>query len=229
MLGYTRRGRVCGLFSLAAILLAGAGAYAQQVALNAKDVAARVDRYYDSLHSLRAQFTEIYQGPGIDRTERGTLLLAKPGRMRWDYAQPAGKVFLIDGTNAYFYAPGAGDVQRMAVRKLDDLRSPLRFLLGKTKLAKELDGLTLSEVNGTYRLQGVPHFATSTNSSTQITSLSLDVNAQGEIQRIASTQLDGTTITFVLTGQVRNAAVPADAFVFKAPAGVRIVEGFSAE
>jgi outer membrane lipoprotein carrier protein len=202
---------------------------AQQVALNAKDVAARVDRYYDSLHSMRAQFTEIYQGPGVDRSETGTLLLAKPGKMRWDYAEPAGKVFLVDGKDAYFYSPGEGDAQRMPVKALDDLRSPLRFLLGKTKLEKELDGLTLEQVNGAHRLQGVPHFAISTNGSSQVTSLTLYVNDAGEIQRISSTQLDGTTITFVLTAEQRNPPVAADAFKFQAPPGVRIVKGLDAQ
>lgn len=196
---------------------------------SASQMASKVDHFYDSLHALRAQFTEIYQGPGVDRSEHGTLLLAKPGLMRWDYDDTAGKVFLVDGKDAYFYSPGAGDAQRTPVKKLDDLRSPLRFLLGKTRLAKELDGLTVAQVNGLYRLQGIPHVATSSNGSSQITSLTLDVNADGEIQRIASTQLDGTTITFVLTGQQRDPAVAAGAFKFVAPAGVRIVDGLDAQ
>ena len=204
-------------------------AYGQQVALNAHDVATRVDRSYDSLHSLRAQFTEIYEGPGVNRRETGTLLLAKPGRMRWDYSAPPGKVFLVDGKDAYFYAPGGGDAQTMPVKKLDDLRSPLRFLLGKTKLEKELDGLTLAEVNGIYRLTGVPHSAISGNGSSQVTALVLDVNAQGEIQRISTTQLDGTSLAFVLSNQQRNAPVAADAFRFVAPPGVRVVNGMDAE
>ena len=218
-----------GVFALSLVLAAPLLASAQQVALNAHDMAARVDRSYDSLHSLRAQFTEIYEGPGVDRRETGTLLLAKPGRMRWDYSAPLGKIFLVDGKDAYFYAPGGGDAQTMPVKKLDDLRSPLRFLLGKTKLEKELDGLTLSEVNGIYRLTGVPHSAISGNGSSQVTSLSLDVSAAGEIQRISTTQLDGTTLAFVLSDQQRNAPVAADAFRFVAPPGVRVVNGMDAE
>jgi outer membrane lipoprotein carrier protein len=202
--------------------------HAQSIPTAAK-MAATVDHFYDSLHALRAQFTEIYTGPGLNRSEGGTLLLAKPGLMRWDYANPAGKVFLVDGKDAYFYSPGAGDAQRMPVKKLDDLRSPLRFLLGKTRLAKELDGLTLAQVNGLYRLQGIPHFAASHDGSSQVTSLALDVNAEGEIQRISSSQLDGTTITFVLTGPVLDPKLAADTFKFVAPAGVKVVEGLQAQ
>jgi outer membrane lipoprotein carrier protein len=221
------KGRFGGLFLLLA--LATPLTHAQQAMPSPAEMAAKVDRFYDTLHALRAQFTEIYQGPGMDRSERGVLLLAKPGRMRWDYAEPSGKVFLVDGRNAYFYSPGAGDAQRMPVKRLDDLRSPLRFLLGKTRLAKELDSLTIAQVNGLYRLQGIPHFAASHDGSSQVTSLSLDVNADGEIQRIASTQLDGTTITFVLTRQERDPKVATDAFHFVAPAGVKMVDGLEAQ
>jgi outer membrane lipoprotein carrier protein len=149
--------------------------------------------------------------------------------MRWDYSAPPGKIFLVDGKDAYFYAPGGGDAQTMPVKRLDDLRSPLRFLLGKTKLEKELDGLTLEQVNGVSRLTGVPHSAVSGNGSSQVTGLVLDVNAQGEIQRISATQLDGTSITFVLKEQQRNPPVPADAFHFVPPPGVRVVEGMEAQ
>ncbi len=76
-------------------------------------------------------------------TESGTLLLLKPGRMRWDYTSPAGKLFLLDGKYAWFYAKGDPQVQRMPAEELDDLRSPLRFLLGHTELEKEMDNLTL--------------------------------------------------------------------------------------
>ena len=227
-----KAGRFGGLFLCIAIALLSGEARAQgPVAAKsetAAQVASRVDNFYNHLRSLRARFTEIYQGPGVDRSERGVLLLAKPGRMRWEYDEPRGKLFLVDGKDAYFYSPGAGDAQRMAVKKLDDLRTPLRFLLGKTQLTKELDGLTVAEVNGLYRLTGVPHFATSRNGSSQMSSLVLDVNAEGEIQRIQSTQADGTTITFVLTGQEKNPVVAGDAFRFVAPAGVKVVDGLDA-
>jgi len=106
---------------------------------SAHDLAQRVDRHYNQLHSLKAGFTESYEGLGMQRTESGTLLLLKPGRMRWDYSSPAGKLFLLDGKYAWFYAQGDPQVQRIQAKQLDDLRSPLRFLLGHTELEKEMD------------------------------------------------------------------------------------------
>jgi hypothetical protein len=93
---------------------------------------------------------------GIDREESGTLLLRKPGKMHWSYSDPAGKIFLLDGKYAWFYSPGDAQVERVSAAQLDDLRSPLRFLLGHTQLQKELDGLTLSSTADGLELSGVP-------------------------------------------------------------------------
>ncbi len=130
---------------LAAAALAAASLCAQQhspsgqnaSAPRAQDIAQKVDRHYNQLRSLKAGFTESYEGLGMRRTESGTLLLLKPGRMKWEYSSPAGKLFLLDGKYAWFYSRGDSQVQRIAARELDDLRSPLRFLLGHTQLERE--------------------------------------------------------------------------------------------
>src|SRR5260370_17429077 len=105
-------------------------------------IAHAVDTHYNRLQSLETEFIETYRGAGIERTESGSLWLKKPGKMRWEYRSPKEKLFLSDGKDAWFYLPGDRQVRRSSVKKLDDLRSPLGFLLGKTRLEKELDGLS---------------------------------------------------------------------------------------
>ena len=122
--------------------------------LSAHELARRVDSYYNALHSLRATFTESYEGMGISRKESGTMLLRKPGKMRWNYAEPQGKLFLLEGKYAWFYSPGDAQVQRLAASQLDDLRSPLRFLLGHTQLERELGNLTLASTPAGFELSG---------------------------------------------------------------------------
>ena len=125
-------------------------------------IAHAVDERYNHLRSLQAEFTEIYRGAGMERTESGTLWLKKPGKMRWEYRSPREKLFLSDGKDAWFYVPGERQVRRTAVKKLEDLRSPLAFLLGKTKLEKELQGLSFAAPDvaplaaGDVVLRGVP-------------------------------------------------------------------------
>src|SRR5215469_562615 len=105
-------------------------------------VAQAVDEHYNRLRSLQAEFTETYRGAGMERTESGPLWLKKPGKMRWEYRSPKDKLFLSDGRDAWFYLPGDKQARRTPVRKLEDLRSPLGLLLGKTRLEKELQGLS---------------------------------------------------------------------------------------
>src|SRR5947209_19768514 len=129
--------------------------------VDVKTLAAAVDTHYNHLHSLAAEFTEVYRGSGMDRTETGTLLLKKPGKMRWDYRSPREKLFVSDGKDAWFYVPSDRQARKTPARKLEDVRSPLAFLLGKTKLEKELQGLSLApdaepSAAGDVVLRGIP-------------------------------------------------------------------------
>lgn len=199
--------------------------HAQRVPGSAQDLdvhalAQRVDQRYNRLHSLKAGFTESYVGLGMHRQESGTLLLLKPGRMRWDYSSPAGKVFLLDGKFAWFYTQGDAQVQRIEGKKLDDLRSPLRFLLGHTQIEKELTNITLKpEPNGQITLTGQPK-----GQEKRIPRLSLTVTKDGAITAIEIEEIDGAITRFTFSGEVPNASVPPGAFLFIPPPGVPVID-----
>jgi len=192
---------------------------------NAAALAKMVDAHYNHLQSLEARYTERYRGMGMDRTESGTLLLKKPGRMRWAYDSPAGKVFLLDGKNAITYTPGDAQAQEIPENALDDLRSPLRFLLGHTELAKELTGLTLTLVkleDGStgYTLAGAPK-----GMDARVRSIALTVDANGEIHAMRIEETDGATTDFAFSAMKENVATKDGDFVFVAPKGVEVVKG----
>ncbi|MGA3132797.1 MAG: outer membrane lipoprotein carrier protein LolA [Terracidiphilus sp.] len=229
MKSYARLARTCRLrLAIAcAVLALGCGsapallAFGQEPAqVTAFEVAARVDRHYDQLHSLKAGFREDYAGLGMTRTESGTLFLRKPGQMLWQYSTPAGKIFLLDGKFAWLYTKGDAQVQRIPAKELDDLRSPLRFLLGHTELTKELTGLKLDGAsNGRYTLSGLPK-----GQENRVTRLSLTVTAAGTITAIEYVEVDGATTRFTFTDEQPEAPIPADTFHFTPPAGVPVVD-----
>jgi outer membrane lipoprotein carrier protein len=188
-------------------------------------LAAKVDQRYDRLHSLEARFTETYAGAGMSRTESGTLLLKKPGRMRWDYDQPRPKLFLSDGQTAWFYVPGERQARRTPVKQLDDLRSPLRYLLGKTKLEKELEDLSLAPdqqpiSSGDFVLRGVPK-----GLRDRVAQTLLEVTPDGLIVRIVVEELDGSTTEFRFLQQRENVELANQQFRFTPPPGVEVVAG----
>jgi outer membrane lipoprotein carrier protein len=182
----------------------------------------RVDDHYNHLRTLRAHYTEHYKGMGLDRTESGTLTLKKPGLMRWSYDTPTGKVFVLDGKFAWFYTPGDAQVTRTPAKQLDDLRSPLRFLLGHTQLAKELDNLTTAADGANFRITGVPK-----GMAERVHLLTLIVSPTGEIQSMRLDETDGSLTDFQFTAIQENAPVAASDFVFTPPAGLSIVNGQS--
>jgi len=187
----------------------------------AQTQAARIDKHYNALHSLSVHFTQKYDGMGMHRQESGILLLKKPGKMRWIYSQPAGKLFVLDGQNAYFYSPGDTEIPRVPAKKLDDLRSPLRFLLGHTQLAKELTNLQITPAeDGTFTLSGIPR-----NMEQRIASFTITASADGVIQAMHIEETDGAKNTFTFSDEQPNAPATDADFVFHAPVGTHIIEG----
>ena len=188
-------------------------------AQDADSLLRKVDDHYNRLASLRARYTERYLGMGLDRTESGTLLLKKPGRMRWSYDQPAGKLFVLDGKFAWFYTPGDDQVQRVPAKQLDDLRSPLRFLLGHTQLKKELGSLTVTQDSHGIHIAGVP-----LGMEQRIKTLTLDVTPAGSIQHMRLEELDGAITEFTFTQVEENVPARDSDFVFIPPKGSSIVD-----
>jgi len=180
----------------------------------------KVDDHYNHLSSLRAHYAEHYSGMGMDRTEEGTLLLKKPGRMRWSYATPVGKVFVLDGKFAWFYTPGDAQTTRVPAKELDDLRSPLRFLLGHTQLSKELDGLAVAPDGPGFRISGVPK-----GMAQRVKLLSLWVTSAGAIERMRLEEVDGAVTEFTFSAMQENVPLKDADFAFIPPAGVSVVEG----
>jgi outer membrane lipoprotein carrier protein len=206
------------------LLLAAAWAMAAS-APDVHDIAKKVDNRYNRLHTLQANFVEIYRGAGIDRTESGDLWLKKPGKMRWEYRSPREKLFLSDGKDAWFYVPGDRQVRRTPVKKLDDLRSPLGFLLGKTQLEKELQGLSLAPdvaplATGNLVLRGVPK-----SMADRVSQVLLEVDPEGQIARIEIQEVDGAVTEYRFSSQKENVDVGEQRFRFDPPAGVEVIDG----
>lgn len=200
--------------------LAAASLNAQ--AVEADGIVRRVDDHYNHLSSLRTAYSEHYSGMGLDRTETGTLLLKKPGRMRWSYTAPAGKVFILDGKFGWFYTPGDSQATRISAKRLDDLRSPLRFLLGHTQLERELDDLSVVPAESGYTISGVPK-----GMAQRVKRLTLGVSLAGAIDTMRLEETDGSVTEFRFTGMEENVPSRDADFTFTPPPGVEIVDGLA--
>jgi outer membrane lipoprotein carrier protein len=193
-------------------------------------LARAVDSHYNHLRSLESDFTEIYRGDGAERVESGTLWLKKPRKMRWEYRSPKGKLFISDGEAVWFYLPAERQLRKTSLKKLDDLRSPLAFLLGKTKLENELQGLSKvvdqSPLGaGNTLLRGVPQSVVPQSMAGQATEVQLEITPSDQIVRIVLVEADGATTEFRFAGWKENVELSDSRFQFTPPPGVETVEG----
>jgi len=214
--------KILALFSLSVVV---GGAAAADSPPDVKTLAAAVDTHYNHLRTLQAEFTEVYRGSGMDRTESGTLWLKKPGKMRWEYRSPREKLFVSDGKDAWFYVPGDRQARKTAAKKLEDVRSPLAFLLGKTKLEKELQGLSwapdLTPLQaGNIVLRGVPQ-----GLADRVSEILLEVTADHQIARIIIQSVDGSATEYRFAEMKEDVPIADARFAFKPPAGTETVEG----
>ena len=213
------------IFGVASIFLVTALLPTAGLAEDVKTLAAAVDAHYNHLRSLQAEFTEVYRGSGMERTEAGTLWLKKPGKMRWEYRSPREKLFVSNGKDAWFYVPDDRQARKTAAKKLDDVRSPLAFLLGKTKLEKELQGLSLAPdieplATGNVVLRGVPQAL-----ADRVSEILLEITPDHRIARIVIQEVDGAATEYRF-GEMKEDLVIGDGrFEFKPPPGTETVEG----
>lgn len=211
-----------GVASVCLMVCALSGARAR--AADVKAIAAAVDAHYNHLRSLEASFTEVYRGSGMDRTESGTLWLKKPGKMRWEYRSPREKLFVSDGKDAWFYVPEDRQARKSSAKDLEDVRSPLAFLLGKTKLEKELRGLSLAPdltpmQAGDVVLRGIP-----TAMADRVSEILLEISADSRIVRLVVQGVDGATTEYQFSEMKENVPITDGRFGFKPPTGTEVVD-----
>ena len=144
--------------------------------------------------------------------------------MRWEYRSPRAKLFLTDGKDAWFYVPGERQVRRTSIRKLDDLRSPLAFLLGKTRLEKELRGLSLAPdvpplVPGDAVLRGVPKAM-----ANRVNQVLLEITPENWIRRIVVQEEDGSATEYRFSSERQDVNIADQRFHFTIPDGAEIID-----
>ena len=106
---------------------------------SADELAKAIQKKYDTVSAFEADFVHTYRG-GVLRTqltERGRLLVKKPGRMRWEYTTPEKKLFVSDGVKVYFYIPDDKRVVISNAPRDDRAASPALFLAGNGNLVRD--------------------------------------------------------------------------------------------
>ena len=208
-------------------------------AIDVKPVISRLESRYRSPKLLKAVFLEQYFENGrLVRSEAGDAYFLRPGKMRWEYAKPENKVFLVDGKTAWFYVPADHTVTRVPAKKSTDWRTPLALLAGEMKLSRICSRVTQSlsaqpSLPGNVVLSCTPKGSSpkppgDNSASEPPESLEILIEVQpatGDIARISVRQPGSTTIDFHFENWQFDPPVPASWFRFDPPPGTAIVNG----
>jgi outer membrane lipoprotein carrier protein len=189
-----------------------------------QQVARAVDDHYNRVASMQADFTEIYRGMGLERTESGQLWLKKPGKMRWEYRSPEEKLFVGDGRDAWLYLPAERQVRKSSMKRLEDLRSPLAFLLGKLKLEKELFGLSFAPQMAASRAENVMLSGVPRGLEDRVRRVALEVTPEHRIARIVLEAADESITEYRFMNQRENVPLPDSEFHFVPAPGTEVIE-----
>ena len=179
-----------------------------------------VEERYNRAQTLQIEFSEGYSAQGKTRKpESGTLFLRKPGRMRWQYTAPAGKLFLSDGKFLYLIVPDSPRVQKMKAKESEDMRAPLAFLLGKLHFEKNFR-------NFESRPEGEDLWITADPKSAELpyTKVEFQVTPQHQIRRVRVTGQDQSVMDFRFDQEKLNPALDAKLFQFELPSGSMVEE-----
>jgi outer membrane lipoprotein carrier protein len=102
-------------------------------------VARDLQKKYDRVSDFSADFVHSYRGGVLKQqaTERGRMMVKKPGKMRWEYTAPEKKTFVADGHKMYSYLPKDRQVIVSTVPAHDDAATPALFLTGRGNITRD--------------------------------------------------------------------------------------------
>jgi outer membrane lipoprotein carrier protein len=188
------------------------------------EISSRLQARYDAIRDFSADFVHVYEGGLLRKrvTERGTVLIKKPGRMRWTYTDPEPKEFVSDGVKLYAYIPQDKQVIVSSMPAADEATSPVLFLAGKGRLSRDF-AVSYTDLPdapaGTYALKLVPH-----QPQAEYDWLILVVDRQTlAIRRLVTVDAQGGQSTFTFSNMKDNVRLDDKQFLFKIPRGVDVI------
>lgn len=174
-----------------------------------------VEERYNRTQTLKVAFAETYTNKGHKRTEKGELYLRKPGRMRWEYSTPAGKLFGSDGKFAYSYYPEEKRFEKSSLKGSEDMKAPLAFLLGKLQFEKDFKEFRTEADGPSTFITAIPK-----SDKMLYSEVTFLVDPNFTIRWLNVKGQDGSQLEFAFSAEKQNPPIADTMFRFAPPLGV---------
>jgi outer membrane lipoprotein carrier protein len=187
------------------------------------ELARLVQQRYDRVQDFEADFTQTYEGGVLKTrtTERGTVVIKRPGKMRWVYTAPERKEFVSDGARIFAYFPADKQVVVSPAPTGSDT-TPALFLTGRADLVRDFTAEAIdlpAAPPGTIGLKLVPRKA---DPDFEWLAVAVDPGTY-QIQQLVALDRQGGRSTFTFRDLRENRRPSDNVFVFRIPKGVDVI------
>ncbi|MBV8842753.1 MAG: outer membrane lipoprotein carrier protein LolA [Bryobacterales bacterium] len=203
--------------TICALLLAAGLPAARGASLD--DLLKGIEQHYNTAKTLQADFVQTYTYRGRKTTEKGALYLRKPGRMRWQYSMPAGKLWVSDGEFVYSYDPDEKRVEKSKLKESGDLQAPLAFLLGKLNFHDDFRQFTASPEGADTKIVALPK-----SDKFPYTEVSFVASPNFLIKHLSVKGADGSVMDYIFDNEKKDPLLTDALFKFNPPPDVAVVD-----
>jgi outer membrane lipoprotein carrier protein len=189
-------------------------------------LARRLQQHYDGVAAFTADFVQTYKGGAFNRQSRaeGTVMIKKPGKMRWEFTRPERDRQLIvsDGVKIHVYSFEDKVHQQSNVPPDDEAPTAMLFLAGKGNVTRDfIASNTPSPQPGALALKLTPR---ESEADYEFLILVLDP-ATAQIREIHTRDLQGAEVRLSFSNMKENVNVADRNFSFTPPKDANVWRG----
>jgi outer membrane lipoprotein carrier protein len=194
------------------------------------DVVRQIQARYEKTKDLQADFSQTTKIEGFERpvVSSGKVYIKKPGRLRWDYLDPASEEIYVNRDDVKVYVPEHKQVLIGKLTQMAASKAPLELLQGAARLDESFD---IEPTTGKERGIGGVRLITlipkdkDHESTRNLQRIVVEVFPKTYFLRTVSLhEISGNVATFEFSGLKPNLGLGNDVFDFKAPPDVEVVK-----
>lgn len=195
----------------------------------AREVVKQLQSRYEKTKDLQADFSQKTKIEGFERPvmSSGKVYIKKPGRLRWDYLDPASEQIYVNHDDVKMYVPEHKQVLVGKLTQMAASKAPLELLQGAAKLNESFD---VEPTTGTARGAGGIPLVTLTpkdkrnDAAQNLQKIVLEVFPKTYyIRTVSLYEISGNVAVFEFSNLKPNLGLGNEVFDFQAPPDTEVV------
>jgi outer membrane lipoprotein carrier protein len=194
------------------------------------EVVKKIQARYEQTKDLQADFTQKTRIEGFSTpvTSTGRVYIKKPGRLRWDYLDPAVEEIYVNKDDVRMYVPEHKQVLIGKLTSMAASQAPLQLLQGVARIEEEFDvGPVAGKGRGEGGVRAVSLVPKQSDSDPTRTVQRIVVEVYPKtyfLKTVSLHEVSGNVATFEFTRLKANSGLKNELFEFQTPPDVEVVK-----